>query len=69
MSRTLDARLRKLEQAQPRLVGRWHRVVGRSEAEIATRQAELMASPVWSEGDNIVQRMIISPVAQPPRLG
>ena len=62
MSRTLEARLRKLEQAQPRRVGRWHRISARSEAEMVTKRAELMASATWADGDNIIERLIVSPL-------
>ncbi len=59
MSRTLETRLRQLEAQRAVGVGRWHRIIGRSDEELAAARVELMASPAWSEGDGIIQRRIV----------
>ena len=61
MSRTLETRLRKVEARRPPGVGRWHRIIGDTDEELAEKRAELMASPTWTEGDGIIERLIVSP--------
>jgi hypothetical protein len=62
MSRTLDARLRKLEQRIPSRARRWHRIIGDNEAELAVKRAALTTSPGWTEGDNIIERLVVDPL-------
>ena len=65
MSRTLETRLRKLEARRPPGVGRWHRIIGHTDEELAEKRAELMASPTWTEGDGIIERLIVEPAQRP----
>ena len=64
MSR-LDARLRKLERskhsADPWMSGQCHLIKGHSREELAAKEAELKASPLWSEGDRLIAVRFVSP--------
>jgi hypothetical protein len=66
MSRTLDARLRKLEQQRqrPEPAGKWHRIIGDSKEALDAKRAVLMASPEWQEGDHTIERLIVTPPAR-----
>ncbi len=61
MSRSLIHRLAKLERQRPAVTRRWHRIIDDTEAELASKAAELRASSEWREGDGIIQRLIVDP--------
>lgn len=63
MSRTLEARLQKLEKRQPgdRWPSRWHSIIGDTDEELAAKRMELMASLAWTAGDGIIERLIVDP--------
>jgi hypothetical protein len=61
MSRSLSERLRKLEQRQPPRPMRWHRIIGHAEAELAKQRSALEASPIWTAGDGVIERLIVEP--------
>ena len=66
MSRSLEIRLRKLEQQRqrPHPAGKWHRIIGDSKEELDAKRAALMASPEWQEGDHTIERLIVTPPAR-----
>ena len=66
MTRTLETRLRKLEQQRqrPEPAGKWHRIIGDSKEELDAKRATLMASPEWQEGDHTIERLIVTPPAR-----
>ncbi len=61
MSRSLMHRLAKLERQRLAIISRWHRIIDDTEAELASKAAELRASAEWQEGDGIIQRLIVDP--------
>jgi hypothetical protein len=71
MSRALQTRLEKVERLMPPPAprGKWHRVIGDSKAELATKRAALIASPEWQEGDNTIERLIVDPQLLNKRFG
>ncbi len=64
MSR-LDARLRKLERLKHSAdvwgSGQCHLIKGHSREELAAKQAELTASPLWREGDRLIAIRFVTP--------
>ena len=62
MSRTMEARLRKPEErraaAWPR---RSHSIIGDTTEELAAKRRALTATPAWSDGDGIIERLIVDP--------
>ncbi len=66
MSRSLEIRLRKLEQQRqrPEPAGKWHRIIGGSEEELDAKRAALMASPEWQDGDHTIERLIVGSPAR-----
>jgi hypothetical protein len=63
MSRALQKRLEKVERliSPAALRAKWHRLIGDSEEELATKRTALMASPEWQEGDHTVEHLIVDP--------
>ena len=63
MSRALQKRLEKVERLMPPPAprGKWHRLIGDSKAELATKRAALIASPEWQEGDNLIAIRFVDP--------
>ncbi len=64
MSR-LDARLRKLERSKQSAdvwgSGQCHLIKGHSREQLAAKEAELKASPEWSENHHLIAIRFVSP--------
>jgi hypothetical protein len=71
MSRALQKRLEKVERQMPPPAprGKWHRLIGDSKAELATKRAALTASTEWQEGDHTIERLIVDPIPLEERFG
>jgi hypothetical protein len=61
VSRNLIRRLAKLEQAKLPVVRRWHRIIGETDEDLDAQAVVLRGSPLWSEGDGIIRRLIVDP--------
>ena len=62
MTRTSERRLEWLEAAlKPVQAWRCHTIMGHSREELAAKEAELKASPLWSEGDRLIAVRFVSP--------
>jgi hypothetical protein len=62
MTRTSERRLEWLEAAlKPVQAWRCHTIMGHSREELAAKQAELTASPLWREGDRLIAIRFVTP--------
>ena len=62
MSRTLERRLERVEASlKPAQSWRCHTLMGDTHEELATKEAELRASPEWQEGDNLILIRFVDP--------
>ncbi len=62
MSRTSHRRLERLEEAsKPPQSWTCHLIKGHSREELAAKQAELKASPEWSEDHHLIAIRFVSP--------
>ncbi len=61
MTRNLIRRPAKFEQAKLLVVRRWHRIIGETDEDLDAQAVVLRGSPLWSEGDGIIRRLIVDP--------
>jgi hypothetical protein len=56
--------LERLEQATPVALRRWHRIIGETDEDLDAQAVVLRGSPLWSEGDGIIRRLIVDPLTR-----
>ena len=66
MSRALERRLERLERLKASnawwLHGQCHTIMGDTDEELEAKEAELKASPRWTEGDRLIAIRFVDPV-------